>query len=308
MGTSLIMTLKNEEATIRLTMDSIARQTKMPDEIVIVDGCSTDRTLEILRSYDSLPLKIIQERSNISSGRNLAIQNASRDIIAVTDAGCILAGDWMEKITDFDESTDVIIGGYRPLIGSLFDACQYSIMNLFKTHPMVSSRSLAFRKEVWEEAGGYPEWLNYSEDTYFHYKLLKKYRVKQRRDAIVEWEQRGSWKDVFRQFYRYMEGDGMARMHTGRHLTRIVSYSGAGLLAAMGVSNPVFLVPLGIAAAAYSFFPARNFVRLGKYPMSGRAMLIIPALLLTADAAKISGYLSGLAKDTREARAANVRK
>lgn len=297
MGVSLIMTLKNEEATIRLTMDSIARQTKLPDEIVIVDGCSTDRTIDILRTYDSLPLRIIQEKSNISKGRNLAIKNATQEIIAVTDAGCVLEEDWLEKIEDFDSGADVVIGGYRPFISSLFDACQYSIMNLFKTYPVISSRSLAFRKKVWEETGGYPEWLNYSEDMYFHYRLLRSYNVKARRDAIVEWEQRGNWKAVFKQFYNYMEGDGMARMHTKRHLIRIGSYLAAVVLLALSFINPAFLLPVGIVGAVYTFFPARNFIMLKKYPVTGKALLMIPALLLLADAAKISGYLSGLKKE-----------
>lgn len=295
MGTSLIMTLKNEEATIRRTMDSIARQTKIPDEIVIVDGCSTDRTLEILHSYTSLPLKIIRERSNISRGRNIAISNAAQEIIALTDAGCILEEDWLEKITDFDPGSDVIAGGYRPLILTVFDACQYSIMNIF-TRPGISARSLAFRKRVWEETGGYPEWLNYSEDTYFHYRLLREYNVKSRRDAIVKWEQRANWSDVFKQFYRYMEGDGMAGLHTKRHISRIAAYMAAVLLAIMSIGNPAFLLPLGVIGAIYVSFAMRNFARLEKYPVLGKALLIIPALLLVTDSAKISGYLSGLKK------------
>ena len=78
------------------------RQTRQPDEIVIVDGGSRDDTVAIIRSYeDRLPLRLLVEAGcNISQGRNRAIQAARGDIIAVTDAGVVLGHDWLERITE----------------------------------------------------------------------------------------------------------------------------------------------------------------------------------------------------------------
>ena len=173
MRVSLITTVRNEGESILAFLDSIAGQSKKPDEVVVVDGGSVDKTVDIIKSFGHLDIKLIEQKSNIARGRNIAIENAKYEIIAVTDAGCILRNDWLERITGFDVQTDVIVGSYKPFVRSVFDACQYSIMGLFKSGKdlgsfVISSRSLAFRKHVWREIGGYPEWLDFSEDMYFH--------------------------------------------------------------------------------------------------------------------------------------------
>ena len=94
---SLIATVLNEGDNIRHLFDSIQRQTRRPDEIVIVDGGSEDDTLASMRAYaDVLPLRIFVEPGcNISQGRNRAIAEARGDIIAVTDAGVRLSETWL---------------------------------------------------------------------------------------------------------------------------------------------------------------------------------------------------------------------
>src|SRR5687767_12515658 len=98
---SLIATVLNEGSNIHRLMETIQRQTRQPDEIIIVDGGSQDDTMAILNSYTGkLPLRVIvQPDSNISRGRNIALKAAKGDIIAITDAGVRLNDDWLERIT-----------------------------------------------------------------------------------------------------------------------------------------------------------------------------------------------------------------
>ena len=132
MGISLITTVKNEEQSIGDFLSSIACQTTVPDEVVIVDGGSTDNTTSLIRNFKGLNIRCIEQRSNIASGRNLAIRNAQHEIIAVTDAGCRLRPDWLERITAPMGSADVVVGNYRPIVNSLFDACQDSIIGIVR--------------------------------------------------------------------------------------------------------------------------------------------------------------------------------
>lgn len=304
MGVSLITTVLNEEDSILPFLRSLAGQTRPPDEVVIVDGGSRDGTVERIRSFQDLTVRCVVRPSNIAEGRNIAIRLASHEIIAVTDAGCRLDPDWLERITAFDDGTDVLVGNYKPLIRNVFDACQYGFVGLFASHHDVrrfpiSSRSLAFRRRVWEEIGGYPEFLDYSEDTYFHKQILRRgYRVRWVRDAFVAWEQRPTMKAVYRQYFRYMEGDGLAGMNTGRHALRFGVYGGAALLA-LGPWHPLALVPLAAGLGAYLYRPVSAFRRLGLYPLLGRPLVLIPALLLVIDAAKMAGYISGRIKALR---------
>src|SRR5687767_9905452 len=101
MNVSVIVTVKNEGEAIRPLLESLLRQTRPADEVVICDGGSTDGTLAILAEYQDgrLPLRVIvAPGSNISAGRNRAIAAAAGPVIAATDAGVVLAPLWLEEI------------------------------------------------------------------------------------------------------------------------------------------------------------------------------------------------------------------
>ena len=72
MKVSLIATVLNAEEHIGAFLASIAAQTRAPDEIVIVDGGSTDGTLEALLAADGVTV-LEEPGANIARGRNLAI-------------------------------------------------------------------------------------------------------------------------------------------------------------------------------------------------------------------------------------------
>jgi glycosyltransferase involved in cell wall biosynthesis len=99
MKTSVIVTVKNEGESIHRLLDSLAAQTRAPDEVVICDGGSTDGTLDALSAEQRLPLKVIvRPGANISQGRNAAIAEARGDVIASTDAGVVLVPEWLQEL------------------------------------------------------------------------------------------------------------------------------------------------------------------------------------------------------------------
>ena len=99
MKISLIVTVLNEARSLPALLDSIAAQTRQPDEVVVCDGGSTDATLDVLRAETRFPVRVIERPgSNISQGRNAAIEAATGDVIASTDAGVRLDSRWLEKL------------------------------------------------------------------------------------------------------------------------------------------------------------------------------------------------------------------
>ena len=209
---SLVATVLNEAGNLGEWWTSIAGQTLSPDEVVVVDGGSRDGTAELLREMaekSPFPVRVeVREGVNIARGRNEAIRLATHDIIAVTDAGCVLAPDWLERITAplrGDEGLDLVAGFYQPLTGNWFEevsACATLPLpwEAREGRFMPSSRSIAFRRRVWERTGGYPEWLDIGEDMYFNH-AWKGLGVahKLEKEALVYWRMRGDLRSLLRQ-------------------------------------------------------------------------------------------------------------
>src|SRR5207244_6764337 len=108
-----------------------------------------------------------------------------------------------------------------------------------------SSRSIAFRREAWEAAGGYPEWLDVGEDMYFNHRLLDAgARLELAPDAVAIWRVRPTLAATWRQYSRYAEGDATAGMYPRRHVVRFATY---GLAIAALVGRRRWL--LGVAGA-----------------------------------------------------------
>jgi len=210
---SVISTAWNEGNNAARFVQDLLTQTRLPDEIVIVDGGSTDCTFEILQKLAAkspVPIKLITlPKANISQGRNQAVANASFPVIASADFGCVITPDWLENlIAPFEIDPDLqVSGGWFDALDIEGTLVSYPwLPDLSTLNPqefLPSSRSLAFTKIAWETAGGYPEWLTRTgEDTYFDL-LLKHSNCRWAfvPDARVEWivpaTSFGRWKKLY---------------------------------------------------------------------------------------------------------------
>lgn len=301
---SLVTTLKNEAATLEDLIAAVRAQTRAPDEFIVVDGGSTDATADLLRASGMCTV-IELSGANISAGRNCAIEAAKGEIIVVIDGGCRPAPEWLARLVEPIESgrAEVSAGPTRPIVESPFDAAQWVLLDQFVSpqglrRPSLSSRSLAFRREVWAGCR-YPEWLPIGEDRW----LIDTWRAAGRRietlpddpAAAVHWRMRPTFATFLRQHFRYMRGDGQAGLRTLTNLARIVFYLILLSLCAFGGS-------FGVWAALVIWFlylSATTLVRIAlaiagrSVPFAIRTIFYIPPTLLGMDLVKIMGYLSG---------------
>lgn len=305
---SLIATVFNEGESIRELMDSILAQTRPPDEIVIADGGSTDNTIAVLKEYQArLPLKIIDAPgANISEGRNIAIKNATGDIIAATDAGVRLSPQWLQEITEpfQDADTEAVAGFFMPDPRTPFEVAMGATVlpvesDVDPERFMPSSRSVAYRKYVWEAVGGYPEWLDYSEDLIFDFRLVGLYGpFVFEPKALVYFRPRSTLSAFFEQYYLYARGDGKANLFVRRHVIRYLTYLGVlpVVIAGALLGNRFWLLAL-IPGAFYMFGAAyrRLLNQWDELPWIGRliAALWVPVIRITGDIAKMIGYPGG---------------
>lgn len=328
MRVTVIVTVLNEGESIRRLLDSLVAQTRQPDEIVIVDGGSRDTTVAVIREYvGRLPLRVLVEPgANISRGRNLAIQAATGDLIASTDAGVWLESQWLEQlIPNFGlrisdswapepaekhnpqsaiRNPQCVAGffvadGQTPFEVAMGATVLPAVEDVKPETFLPSSRSVAFTKPAWTAAGGYPEWLDYCEDLIFDFRLRDVAGpFAWAPEAVAHFRPRGTLKAFFKQYYRYARGDGKADLWRKRHAIRYVTYLLAlpGLLALSILHHPLWLAVLLIGVGGYCRTPYRRLrPLLGRLTPAQRikAILLVPVIRAVGDVAKMIGYPAG---------------
>ena len=82
---SVVIPAYNAEQSIRQTIESVLRQTLLPDEIILVDDGSADCTAEIAKSYPQISYSY-QENAGVSAACNTGIENAKCRWIAFIDS------------------------------------------------------------------------------------------------------------------------------------------------------------------------------------------------------------------------------
>ena len=288
--TSFITTVFNEADSIKGYLESIISQSQKPDEIIIVDAGSTDRTQAIIKNIikkTSIPVKLIIKKNIIrSAGRNLAIKTAKHSIIVVSDAGNILDKDWLKTITEpfTNPKVESVAGYYQVKTNTVFEKCVAPFVAIMpdkfnqKTF-LPSSRSLAFKKTAWQKVGGYPEPLNTCEDLIFAANLKKNTNMAIKPSAIVFWRQASSFKDFFNMIKNHAKGDVQGKYKP--HLQKIILVFIRYLIFA----GLPFLFPF------YLIWPIIKFYRYIRHPL---AFIYLPLLQILLDTAIILGSLYGI--------------
>ena len=305
MKVTLITTERNEVDDIGRFLDSALSQTRPPDEIVVADGGSTDGTLEVIRAYiaEGAPVRLVEAMGNRSVGRNAAVRAATHDVIACSDVGTVLTPQWLQKLcAPFqDPAVTAVAGGYASRAVTDFQRLADALT--FPSGPpepidtwLPSSRSVAFRKIAWRDAGGYPEHTSYNEDTPFDLALKAAgHEFVDRRDAVVLWEPRRTLKDFFWQYHWYAVGDGLDRIHDEHY--RVVRSSYAKLLA-VPVAARVSRWPAGgyavyrVVRHAQRVLPAWR-----RHGGSAATLVELMGLALVWDAAQVSGYWRAVVRE-----------
>ena len=163
---SVVIPTYNEERYIVRCLKSLVNQTLHRDEfeIVVVDGGSADRTVELAEEYADF---VIQQKSKgVGGARNDGVAVSSGEIIATTDADIILPEDWLARIcADFKSKRVVAVYGpiipiedifkYRFLIG-LFNKVAHLLARTRLFYATLGSNT-ASRRSTFLQVGGYSD-------------------------------------------------------------------------------------------------------------------------------------------------------
>ncbi len=302
---AVIVPVRNEEKTILPLLESFERLTLLPKELVLVDGGSMDKTIECITRYlegRKLPYQICLlalPEALPGRGRNEGIRKTECPLVACTDAGGTVDPRWLEELMTpmkSDDSCDMVIGNCRPDAKSFFERCTFYVylgQGRRKEFAFSGGASVAFRKKLWSQVGGYPEALYPCEDKAFLEKVKKeKAHVFFSDGAFVYWRSRTTVREFFKQYFLYGRGDGEGGFVGHRYLARLLFYGALLILSIKGK----YLMGLVTLAAYLAFLSVRGCLTLRAF----RALLILPFLFCIKDLAQLLGYGVGMARRYRE--------
>jgi glycosyltransferase involved in cell wall biosynthesis len=282
---SVAATVLNEVDDIDSLVESLMQQTLAPAEVIIVDGGSTDGTWERLEAAQSKHSTLVAIRDEscslqhspgpIARGRNIGIAAASSDVIACADAGCTYHPDWLANLTapiSKGVSKYAVGGSYiDPANATVWDIASAPFFGV-KLNPdaptkSCTARSMAFRKDLWQRVGGFPETVFLGDDTVFDSKVRKLVTPAFPERAKAAYQPRHTFRSAVRQMVSYSVTDGVLGERSAR-LWRNIARCLAEILAVLALVYFHSLIPLLCVLALEIYFAFRlDWTDLPKVPL-----------------------------------------
>jgi glycosyltransferase involved in cell wall biosynthesis len=184
---SIIIPALNEEKHLPFLLDCLVNQTNKDFEVVVCDGKSEDKTVEVINSYkDKLDIRVVvSDRRNLSHQRNFGAQNARGEYVVFMDADFTLKNDFVSSCVNFLAQTnaDTIIPFSKPETKSLFWKIYFWFINNLASvstklgKPYGNGPGNITKREAFAKSGGYNETVFVFEDQLF-FRDAKKHHLK----------------------------------------------------------------------------------------------------------------------------------
>jgi len=191
MKISIITATCNSQNFIASCLDSISSQTYKNIEHIIVDGKSTDKTLEIINKHPFKPAKVVSEKDRgIYDALNKGIKNATGDIIGFLHSDDIFENEYVieDLVRAFEKSDGDLV------YGNILHVHQENTKKIFRTWS-----SLPFRKDLLKEG-----WMPPHNGLFVRRKIFLKhgvYNINFKIAADYEWILRVFSKDSVKATY-----------------------------------------------------------------------------------------------------------
>lgn len=158
MKISVITITYNSEKTVEDTLKSVVEQTCEDLEYIIIDGGSTDNTLQIVEKYrDRIAVVVSEKDAGISDAFNKGIKKATGDIIAIINSDDLLLPGALKMIEDtLKPETDVLYGNAIMFGNDRQDSISTPMsLDQFKYRMAVLHPATFVRKRAYEKYGLY---------------------------------------------------------------------------------------------------------------------------------------------------------
>jgi glycosyltransferase involved in cell wall biosynthesis len=180
---SVVIPSYNKSDTIGKCLDAVFSSEYKHFEVVVVDDCSDDNSLDIIRQYPC-ELICLEERSGTSVARNRGAEGSTGEVIFFTDADCLLQKDTLSlvNIAISRAGHDTVIGGtytklpYDVNFFSIFQSLfvHYSETKNTGNPDYIAAHAMIMSAGMFKKSGGFPEdFLPIIEDVEFSHRLKR---------------------------------------------------------------------------------------------------------------------------------------
>jgi len=178
---SVIIPNHNGSAFIETCLKALFSARHQPFEVIVVDDCSTDNSVEIIKKF---PCKLIriEKQGGASMARNAGAKNSLGDALFFIDIDCVVQDDTiLHAINAYDKNSDCVIGGSYTAIAfddtffSTFQSIFINYSELRTAEPdYIASHAMVIGRDVFEKSGGFPEdFIPIIEDVEFSHRLRR---------------------------------------------------------------------------------------------------------------------------------------
>lgn len=191
---SVIIPAYNEESRIDQCIETLMHLDYPHHEIIIVDDCSSDKTIKRAMAYK---IKLIRqvERKGPAAARNLGAKDAKGEVLAFTDADCIVQTSWLRSLVEpmVHEDEIACVGGpilpsnptsimeeslsnlYRTFLcwGTGIGRCSRTEGNISYGPVKILGGNFAVRRHVFDKLEGLNEFLLSNEDQEFSMRIYR---------------------------------------------------------------------------------------------------------------------------------------
>lgn len=180
MTISVVIPAYNEEQLLPKTISALLELDRKPDEILIVNGGSTDQTVAIAEHMGTRVITVAHR--GIGFARQQGVLAAKGDIVAFTDADTVVPKHWLTTIEQTLQKPNVsgVFGSFRVTDGkpfyrfliNIYQPILNQILYWFGIY-MAAGQNIAFIKTKAIEAGGFPAEYKIAEDVEMAHRLKK---------------------------------------------------------------------------------------------------------------------------------------
>ena len=186
---SILMTVFNAEEYLSYSIKSILKQTYKNWELLIIDDCSTDNSLRVIKNFRDKRIKIFKLKKHLGRTKslNFGLKKIRNKYIAILDADDFSFKNRLyDQINFFKKNKDIdLIGTWYELINNQGKIIRKQKMttniNIIKKSMFYKNifchSSVMFRKKILKKVKNYPSKFIYMQDYAFILKAIKYYKV-----------------------------------------------------------------------------------------------------------------------------------